>query len=106
MHKVEEGYVVDSLLIVALIVCGDLVCSHSFVMQYLVSFLCLQSSRRGREIWLLYFSCMFAVMRLLMFCDSSLWVSAVCECGISWSYSLTFREKKWAKLKFELYIYI
>ena len=94
MHKVEEGSVVDSLLIVALIVCGDLVCSPSFVMQYLVSFLCLQSSRRGREIWLLYFSFMFAVMRLLMFCDSSLWVYAVCEYGIAWSYSLTFREKK------------
>ena len=46
MHIAEEGSVVDSLLIVGLIVCWDLVCGPSFVMQYLVSFLCLQSSRR------------------------------------------------------------
>ena len=40
----------DSLFIVVLIVCGFFfVFGTCFVMQYLVSFLVLQLSRRGRE---------------------------------------------------------
>ena len=42
-----------------------------FVMQYFVSFLVLQSSRWGREGWLLYFNCLLGIMWLLLFCDSS-----------------------------------
>ena len=39
--------VVDSLFIVATIVCGCLVFCPCFVVQYIVSFLVLQSSRWG-----------------------------------------------------------
>ena len=49
--------VVDSLFIVALIVCGSFVFGPCFVLQYLVSFLVLLSSRWGRESWLLYSYC-------------------------------------------------
>ena len=46
--------VVDSLFIVAPIVCVFFcVFGPCFVVQYLVSFLVLQSSRWGRERWLL-----------------------------------------------------
>ena len=52
-----------------------------------------QSSRRGRESWLLYFYFLLAVLRQLLFLPlphgAVAW-SAVCDCGISWSYSLTF----------------
>ena len=56
---------------------------HCFVVQYLVSFLVLHSSYWERESWLLYYS---------SWCCG--WVcgavggSAVCDFGISWSYSL------------------
>ena len=40
---------------------------HSFVMQYLVSFLVLQSSRWGRECLLLYFNYLLYVIGLLVF---------------------------------------
>ena len=39
-----------------------------FVVQYIVSFPVLQSSRWGRERWLLYFNC------FLMSCVSILWL--------------------------------
>ena len=65
-----------------------------FVMQYIVFFLVLQSSCWGREGRLLYFNHLLAVVWLLVFCVSSSWcrglVCSVCDCGISWSYSLTF----------------
>ena len=68
-----------------------------FVLQYFVSFLVLQSSRWGRESYLLYFCCVLIVMSLLSLFDSSSqrqWMvgSIVCDCGIFWSYSLTFSE--------------
>ena len=53
----------------------------------------LKSSRLERESWLLYFNCLLAISGCR--CSVSLphgafgW-SAVCDCGISWSYSLTF----------------
>ena len=57
-------------------------------MQYLVSFLVLL---RYREKWLLYLYCLLDVTWLLMFLPlphDAVVGSAVCECGISWSYSL------------------
>ena len=51
-----------------------------------MSFLVLQLSRLGRECWLLYF-CVLNVMSLLSFSGS-----VVCDCDISWSYSLTIFE--------------
>ena len=73
--------------------CCTLVFGSCFVVYYLVSFLDLQSFRWGRDSWLLYFN--FLLMSFDGYCSVSLchgtvgW-SAVCGCGISWSYSITF----------------
>ena len=53
-----------------LFVCGS-VFGPYFIMHYLVSFLALQSSSRGRDSWFLYFNCLPGVMRLLVFFVSS-----------------------------------
>ena len=45
-----------------IIVCRGSMCDPCFVMQYLVSFIVLHSSRCRRESKLLYFNCMFAVL--------------------------------------------
>ena len=50
--------VVYSLFIVAPIICGAIVFGPSFVMQYFVSSLVLQTSRCGRESWLLCVNCL------------------------------------------------
>ena len=50
---------------------GGWVFGSCFVLQYFVSFLVLQSSYLGREIWLLDFCCALNVMSLLSFFDSS-----------------------------------
>ena len=62
-----------------------------FVVHYCVSFLVLQSSLTGRESWLL---CSY-VSWMSFYCKCSVTLpygavgwSAVCDCGISWSYSL------------------
>ena len=66
-----------------------------FVMQYLASFLELQSPWWGRENWLLFFNCIPDVLWLLVFCGSS---SHSCElvCIVwlwyFWSYHLFFVE--------------
>ena len=68
--------------IVCVFLCLDL------VVQYLMSFLVLQSSHseRERESLLFLFNCYsISVHR------SVLSWSAVCVCVVSWSYSLTFR---------------
>ena len=66
-----------------------------FVMHYFVSILVLQSSLRGRE----EKAGCFAIIVLQVYCCYKFAValphgavgwSAVCGCGISWSYSLTF----------------
>ena len=65
-----------------------------FVMQYFASFLVIQSSHRGRESWLLWLYCLLDVTSLLsVFAASSRrgQLFVVCECGISWSYSLAFQ---------------
>ena len=71
---------VDSLFIVALTVCRNfvlgLLCKNfvlglCFEIQYLVSFLVLQSSRLERKSWLLYFNWLYVVMWL--FSVSSSW---------------------------------
>ena len=54
----EQKLHIDVLLIVAPILCGGSVFGPCFVMQYLVSFLVLQSSSRERESWLPSFSCL------------------------------------------------
>ena len=79
--------VVDSLFIVATIVCGCFVFCPCFVVQYIVSFLVLQSSCRGRECWLLKiaFKCNVTVNALHLFLMVQ-WV----DCGISWPYSTYF----------------
>ena len=65
-----------------------------FVMHYFLSILVLQSSWRGRVSWMLCNYCLTDVLLLQMFCGPSYgavgW-SAVCDCGVYWSYSLTCR---------------
>ena len=63
-HRLRSGgsVVVDSLFLVAPIVCGCSVFGPYFVMQYLVSILVLQSSSRGRENWLFYLTYLLDVM--------------------------------------------
>ena len=59
------------------------------VLQDFVSFLVLQSSRRGREIWFLYFCfCSefhVSVYRSLTLPRSAMGWSIEYDCGISWS---------------------
>ena len=55
------------LFIVAPIVCGVFGLGSSFVVQYFVSFLVLQSYRSGRENWFLYFCGILNAMFLLSF---------------------------------------
>ena len=77
---VGGSVVVDSLFIVASVILWGFVFGPCFVMQYLVSYLVFQSSPRGRECWLLYFNCVLAVVRLLVFCVSSLFCPGlVCD---------------------------
>ena len=60
-----------------------------FVVCYFMSILVLQSSWWGRESWLLCLICLPGVSWWLS--GSSSWchrLSAVCDCGMSWSYSL------------------
>ena len=52
---------IHCLLLLPLLV-GVLCLVLGFVMQYLVSFLVLQSSYWGRESWLLYFFCLTDVL--------------------------------------------
>ena len=64
------------------------------VMQSFVSFRVLQSSRWGSESWLLYFFFFLILCSCNVFLPlppGALGWSAVCDCGSSWSYSLTFR---------------
>ena len=73
-----------------LLMVGSLGFHPYYVMQYLVSFLVLQSSHRKIEgwfMWLLYSNCGFAVDEICLFlaCSAIGW-SGVCNCGISWSY--------------------
>ena len=69
------------------------------VMQYLVFFLVLQPSRCGRESWLLDLiiltifklcSCWHVAISVLSFPQGVVCWSVLCNCGISWSYSLAF----------------
>ena len=76
---------IHCLLLLRLFV-GGLVLGLSFVLQYLVSFLVLQSSGRGRESWLLYFCCSechVAVIILLLFL-AVLWVGLLYVRGLIW----------------------
>ena len=59
--------VVYSLFIVAHIVCGSFVFGPCFV-QYSVSFLVLQSSRWGRESWLLDFIVCWMLSAFVVLC--------------------------------------
>ena len=61
--------VVDSLFAIAPIACRFFVFGPCFVVQYLVSFLVLQSSHWGRERWLLKncFKCHVTVSALCLF---------------------------------------
>ena len=90
--KAVDLFVVYSLFNFASIVCGVIVLGLCLVMQYFVSFLVLQSSHWGRESWQHYFYCLLDSMWLLWFfatlpCGAVGW-SAVCDCALSWSYSL------------------
>ena len=72
-----------------LIPCGlllrlwDSVIILCFVVHYFVSILVLQSSRWGRESWLLCFVCLPGVLRLVVASNDAMGLSAVCDCGIS-----------------------
>ena len=78
-----------------------------FVVRYFMSILVLQSSWWGRESWLLCLICLPGVSCWLSaLLRGAMGLSAVCDCGISWSYSLTIFETirgslmkvKWQKL--------
>ena len=58
-----------------------------------MSFLVVQSSGRERESWFLIFNCLLAVDASVMciLLHGALNWSAVCDCGVSWSNSLTFK---------------
>ena len=64
--------------------------------RVVLSSFAIWSYRWGRESWLLYFNWVVAVMWLLVICVVFLAVQSVgltqvvCDCGISWSYSLAF----------------
>ena len=72
---------------------GVVIFGHCFFMHFLVSIRFLQSSAgAGRESWLLYFDafkCHSTVSVLWLFIVT-MGRSAVCDCDIAWSYSLTF----------------
>ena len=64
-----------------------------FVVRYFMSILVLQSSWWGRESWLLCLICLPGVScgwAALPYDATGL--SAVCDCGISWSYSFTISD--------------
>ena len=72
-----------------------------------VSFQVLQSSRWGRDNWLLYFNCLLAVTWQFKSSMSHLrgamgW-TAVYDCGISWSYLLFGRNHNKIELYWPLY---
>ena len=62
---------IHCLFVVAHIDCGILVLGHCLVLQYVMSFLVLQSSRWDRKSWLLYVRCVLKGMWLLSPFDSS-----------------------------------
>ena len=81
--------VVDFLFIVTLIV-GVCNCS-CFVVRYFMSILVLHSSWWERESWLLCLICLPGVSDVCAAIPrGATGLSAVCDCGISWSYSLFF----------------
>ena len=85
--------VMDMLLMIHLFaaptVCKSFVLGSCFVMYISVFFLVWHSSCWEREKWLLYFCYVLAVVRQSVFCVSSSRCRVlVCDCGISWSYSL------------------
>ena len=78
-------------LLLLLFLCFIFVFGPCFVVQYLVAFLVLQSSRWGRERWLLKNA--FNVMGLfVLYVSSSLCNGLVCSVWlvISWPYSTDF----------------
>ena len=68
---------------------GCFVFGHCFVMQYLVSFFSFATISLGKRELGLYFDCILVVMWLFVFCaPSSPCPGLVCDCGITWPYSL------------------
>ena len=65
---------------------GGFVFGICFVMHYLVPFPVLQSSCGERESWLLYFNCVLVVLSGTALPRGAVDGSAVCDCGISWSF--------------------
>ena len=60
-----------------------------FVVRYFVSILVLQSSWWGRKSWLLCFVCLPGSRNCCVaLAHNVTGLSAVCDCGISWSYPL------------------
>ena len=64
-----------------------------FIVRWFVSILVLQSSWSGRESWLLcYFVLMVSRDCCVALPHGAMSLSAVCDCGISWSYLLTISQ--------------
>ena len=65
-----------------------------FAVRYFMSILVLQSYLWGRECWLLCLICLPDASWWLSGSSSrgAMWLSAVCDCGISWSYSFIIFE--------------
>ena len=75
-----------------------------FVVCYFMSILVLQSSWWGRESWLLCLICLSGVLRWLSGSScGAMELSAVCDCCISWSYSLTIYDHVLNKLNFHIF---
>ena len=78
------------------IVCGVLCLVLDLLCSTYCHFYNFKIKLDGEERRTVCFTCLLDVLRLLVFCDSSSqcrW-SAVCDCGIFLSYSLTFLKQK------------
>ena len=87
-----EIKVADLILCLLLLPLWESVIVLCFVVRYFMSILVLQSSWWGRESWLLCLICLPGQVSRdgwAALPHDATGLSAVCDCGISWSYSLT-----------------
>ena len=77
------------VVVVVVVVVAPIVCGSSVFGICFYAVLGVLSSLRRRESWLLYFNCLLVAFSVLSFFLAVALVG-LCDCGISWSYSLTF----------------
>ena len=84
VYVVIHSNVVVLLLFIHCYCCWGSVFGPCFVVLYLVPFLVLQSSWRGRESWFLYFHCLSGVLWLWLTCGSSSQCLRLVCCVLLW----------------------